>query len=149
MPEIRVAYEPTPDHVEGSRSEARVRRLNIILLAVALAALAVIHGGESAARGARLQPKAQLDVEIAVDGTASMATAIAQAREAAAGITDGVTSLLPDTRFAVVVFRDRGNPAGEYEPLQPFTSDPALVKTALGRVRTAYNPNAGNGPAES
>ena len=62
---------------------------------------------------------------------------------------EGVTALLPDTHFAVVVFRDFRNPAGEYELLQPMTRDPAQVEHALGRIRTSSNPTPGNGPAES
>jgi hypothetical protein len=54
-----------------------------------------------------------LDVEIAVDGTVSMASAIAQAKQSGIAISAGVIQLLPDSRFSVVVFRDHGNPAGE------------------------------------
>jgi hypothetical protein len=95
------------------------------------------------------QATPQLDVEIAVDGTASMASAIAQAKQSGIAITDGVIQLLPDTRFSVVVFRDHGNPVGEYELVQPFTNDESLVESAFGRIKTAYNPNRDNGPAES
>ena len=126
-----------------------MRRLHFILLAIGLGAAVLFTGQESVANGARAQSSAQLDLEIAVDGTASMASAIAQAKQAGVGITDGVVSLLPDTRFAVVVFRDHGNPAGEYELLQPFTSDPSAVKTAIGKIKTAFNPSPDNGPAES
>jgi hypothetical protein len=119
------------------------------LLAVGLGSIAFAGAHESSASGATPTAPSQLDVEIAIDGTASMATAIARAKQAGAGITDGVISLLPDTRFSVVVFRDHGNPAGEYELLQPFTGDPADVKAALGRIKTAFNPSPDNGPAES
>jgi hypothetical protein len=119
------------------------------LLAVGLGSIAFAGAHEPSASGATPPAPSQLDVEIAIDGTASMATAIAQAKQAGAGITDGVISLLPDTRFSVVVFRDHGNPAGEYELLQPFTGDPADVKAALGRIKTAFNPSPDNGPAES
>ncbi|HMI98793.1 MAG TPA: vWA domain-containing protein [Gaiellaceae bacterium] len=120
------------------------------LLTVGLGCCIAFAGSrESSASAATQQPTSQLDVEIAVDGTASMASAIAQAKQAGVGITDGLISLLPDTRFSVVVFRDRGNPAGEYELLQPFTEDTSAVRTALGRIKTAFNPSPDNGPAES
>jgi hypothetical protein len=127
--------------------------MRIILACLLVAALTAggteAGGRESSASGATGEPTSQLDVEIAVDGTASMASAIAQARQVGVGITDGVISLLPDTRFSVVVFRDHGNPAGEYQLLQPFTDDRSAVRTALGRIRTASNPSPDNGPAES
>jgi hypothetical protein len=119
------------------------------LLAVGLGCIALAGGRESSASGAMQQATPQLDVEIAVDGTASMASAIAQAKQSGIAITDGVIQLLPDTRFSVVVFRDHGNPVGEYELVQPFTNDESLVKSAFGRIKTAYNPNPDNGPAES
>jgi len=119
------------------------------LLAVGMGCIALAGGSGSSARGATQQATPQLDVEIAIDGTASMASAIAQAKQSGVAITDGVIQLLPDTRFSVVVFRDHGNPAGEYELVQPFTKDESLVKSAFGRIRTAYNPNPDNGPAES
>ena len=84
------------------------------LLAVGMGCIALAGGRESSASGAMQQAIPQLDVEIAVDGTASMASAIAQAKQSGVGITDGVIQLLPDTRFSVVVFRDHGNPVGEY-----------------------------------
>jgi hypothetical protein len=120
------------------------------LLAVGLVCCIAFAGGrESSASGATGEPTSQLDVEIAVDGTGSMKSAIAHARQVGVGITDGVISLLPDTRFSVVVFRDNGNRAGEYELLQPFTHDTSAVRTALGRIKTASNPSPDNGPAES
>jgi hypothetical protein len=119
------------------------------LLAVGMVCIALAGGRESSASGATQQAIPQLDVEIAIDGTASMASAIAQAKQSGVAITDGVIQLLPDTRFSVVVFRDHGNPAGEYELVQPFTKDESLVKSAFGKIKTAFNPSPDNGPAES
>jgi len=78
-----------------------------------------------------------------------MATAIAQAKTEGVRALSGVSSLLPDSRFAVVVFRDHGNPAGEYQLLQPLTRDAAQVDEALNRVTTHSNPSPQNGFAES
>jgi hypothetical protein len=117
------------------------------LLAVGMLFLGLASSHQSIASTPATSP--QLDIEIAVDGTASMASAIAQARQAGVALTDGVIQLLPDSRFSVVVFRDHGNPAGEYQLVQPFTNDESLVKSALGKIKTAYNPSPDNGPAES
>ncbi len=120
------------------------------LVAVGLASIALAGGGQLAVGHAAPQAASpQLDVEIAVDGTASMASAIADAKTNGVGITDGLVSLLPDTRFAVVVFRDHGNPAGEYALLQPFTSDREQVKAGLNKIRASFNPDPNNTEAES
>jgi hypothetical protein len=47
------------------------------------------------------------------------------------------------------VFRDHGNPAGEYQLLQPLTSDVGQADAALNRVTTHFNPSPDNGLAES
>jgi hypothetical protein len=90
-----------------------------------------------------------LDVEIAIDGTGSMGTTIERAKLQSRAIVDGVRAVLPNSRFAVVVFRDFGSSGPEYELLQPLTSDTALLHVAFSRVVTRTNPSAGNGPAES
>ena len=84
------------------------------LVAVGLG-IAVLAGGATLSDGhaaPKAPPASELDVEIAIDGTGSMASAIAQVKASGVGLTDGLVSLLPNTRFAVVVFRDHGNPAG-------------------------------------
>ena len=126
----------------------------LVLLGVALGgilAFAFIAGGRSGAAAAAPPAAAptQLDVEIAVDGTGSMSKVLAQTLSDATRTVEGVTALLPDTHFAVVVFRDFKSPAGEYELLQPMTRDRTQVEHALGRIRTSSNPTPGNGPAES
>lgn len=126
----------------------------LVLLGVVLGgilAFAFIPGGRSGAAAAAPPAAAptQLDVEIAVDGTGSMSKVSAQTLRDDTRAVEGVTALLPDTHFAVVVFRDFRNPAGEYELLQPMTRDPAQVEHALDRIRTSSNPTPGNGPAES
>jgi hypothetical protein len=125
-----------------------MRTCAAILLAVGMASVALAGANQPPASGAT-QPSPKLDVELAVDGTGSMASAIARARENGVAITYGVIELLPDTRFSVVVFRDHGNPAGEYQLVQPFTDNESLVKDAFGRIGTAHNPSPNNGLAES
>jgi hypothetical protein len=126
----------------------------LVMLGVVLGgilAFAFITGGRSGAAAAAPPAAAptQLDVEIAVDGTGSMSNVLAQTLSDATRTVEGVTALLPDTHFAVAVFRDFKNPAGEYELLQPMTRDRTQVEHALGRIRTSSNPTPGNGPAES
>lgn len=120
------------------------------LVAVVLGCGVLAGGGQLSTGNAA--PKAstpQLDVEIAIDGTGSMASAIAAAKTSGVGVTDGLVSLLPDTRFAVVVFRDRGNPAGEYKLLQPFTSDRSKVDAGLNKITADFNRDPNNTEAES
>src|SRR6478672_891956 len=117
------------------------------LLVAWLAVLALAGGGGTRARAASNVATTPVDVEIAIDGTGSMTDAIARAANQAAQLTTRATGLLPDIRFAVVVFRDNHASLGEYELLQPFTSDGSRVKNALDRVKT--NPHPGAGSAES
>jgi hypothetical protein len=121
----------------------------LVFLAAGLAAafLSSAHGPRAA--NAAPSTESPVDIEIAIDGTGSMAAAIAKAKSEGVGALRGISSLLPDSRFAVVVFRDHGNPAGEYQLLQPLTSDAAKVQEALNRVTTHSNPSPNNGPAES
>ncbi len=133
----------------NSRRRAYAKAWPFVLLAAGLAAafLTAPHG--SPAASAALGAATPVDVEIAIDGTGSMATAIAQAKTQGVRALSGVSSLLPDSRFAVVVFRDHGNPAGEYQLLQPLTRDAAQVDGALNRVTAHSNPSPQNGFAES
>jgi hypothetical protein len=119
------------------------------LTAVLVAALGGAGHGFSADSAAATALAEPVDVEIAIDGTGSMATAIARAKSEGARATAGLSALLPDIRFAVTVFRDHGNPAGEYQLLQPLTNDDVKVQDALNHVTTHSNPSPSNGLAES
>jgi hypothetical protein len=132
-----------------SRAATNLLPLGAVLAGIL--AFALTTGGRSgdAAAAAPTAAPAQLDVEIAVDGTGSMGKVLAQTERDATGALQGVTALLPNTHFAVVVFRDFNNPAGEYELLQQMTSDRAQVGHALSRIKTSSNPTRGNGSAES
>jgi hypothetical protein len=125
-----------------------VKAFRGVLVAVGLGVV-LAGGGQLTAGRAAPQAPPQLDVEIAIDGTASMGSAIAEAKKSGVGITDGLVSLLPDTRFSVVVFRDHGNPAGEYALLQPFTSDREQIRQALNKITATFNPDPNNTKAES
>ena len=119
------------------------------LLVASLAAIALAGGGggETRARAASSLATTPVDVEIAIDATGSMTDAIARAADQASQLTTRAGGLLPDIRFGVVAFRDNHASLGEYELLQPLTSDSSRVKSALGRVKT--NPHPGAGSAES
>jgi hypothetical protein len=146
---VHVSARP-PSLRRDSRRRTHIKAWLLSPLAVGLAA-AFLSGARdspaaSAAPGGTAPP---VDVEFAIDGTASMASAIARAKSEGARALSGVSALLPDTRFAVVVFRDHGNPAGEYQLMQPLTSDVTQVNSALNRVTTHSNPSPQNGLAES
>ena len=106
------------------------------LLVAWLAVLALAGGGGTRARAASNVTTTPVDVEIAIDGTGSMADAIARAASQASQLTTSARGLLPDIHFAVVVFRDSDASLGEYQLLQPFTADTSQVKNALDRVKT-------------
>jgi von Willebrand factor type A domain len=115
-----------------------------IKFAVAAAVAAAIAPASAGAA-----PTAPIDVILAIDGTASMKRSIEQAKREGEQLVERLGSVSADPRVAVAVFRDYRNPAGEYELLQPFTSDVAAVRTALGRVKTASNPDPQNSTSES
>ena len=106
------------------------------LLVAWLAVLALAGGGGTRARAASNVATTPVDVEIAIDGTGSMTDAIARAADQASQLTTRAAGLLPDIRFAVVVFRNNRASLGEYQLLQPFTADTSRVKDALDRVKT-------------
>jgi len=133
----------------NGRRRTAVKAGLLALLAAGFAAdfLTSAHGSPAASAASGVATP--VDVEIAIDGTGSMASAIARAKSVGARAVSGVSSFLPDSRFAVVVFRDHGNPAGEYQLLQPLTGDAAKVQDGLNRVTTHSNSSPDNGPAES
>jgi len=133
----------------NSRCQTPVKNGLLTAFAAVLAVVFLGTGQGSPAAHAASRAEAPVDIEIAIDGTGSMGSAVARAKSEGARAVSGVSSLLPDSRFAVVVFRDRGNPAGEYHLLQPLTSDGAKVQAALNGVTTHSNSTPGNGPAES
>ena len=112
------------------------------LVVVSLAVLALAGGSGSRARAS--SASTPVDVEIAIDGTGSMSDAVARAQSQATQLTAQAAGLLPDIRFAVVVFRDPHASLGEYGLLQPFTSDGSRVKAAIDRIKT--NPFRGRYP---
>jgi hypothetical protein len=137
---------------KDKRRVGRAAKLSAVLtcLAATAAVIAFASGGSPDAALASTQDNApgQIDVELAFDTTGSMGPSIEQAKRDGASIVARVRDVLPDTQFAVVSFRDYGNPGGEYEVLQPMTGDVAAVQTALGKLRLASNRSPLNTAAE-
>lgn len=90
-----------------------------------------------------------VDVELAFDTTGSMAGSLERARQDAQRILAGVRAVAPTARFAVVSFRDHGNPGGEYETIQAMTTDTSAIQGALEQLRAVSNPTPGNLDVES
>src|SRR4051812_29429005 len=97
-----------------------------VIIAAALAAL--LCGAAGAARQA--QP---LDVELAIDATASMGPSIHRIQRDAAKLVTDLRARFPGARVAVVQFKDAAD-TPEYEVLQSMTSDPKLVAQATTRM---------------
>jgi hypothetical protein len=113
--------------------------LATVLLAVSPAATAV--------RAAAVSPP--IDVEVAVDTTGSMDVSIQNAKTSAAKLVAGLLGLDANARLAIVSFRDPGNPGGEYQVLQPMTTDSAALSKAIDALHTVHNPTPGNVAEES
>jgi len=114
----------------------------LIVFVLALVALAVVPSVGHAS-GKAVTPVA-VDVVLAIDGTGSMRSSIAQAKQDSERLIARLENVAPNLRVGVVVFRYHRHPAGEYELLQPLTDDDAAVHLALDRVRAVPNP-AGTG----
>lgn len=129
----------------------QVRLSAALSCVLALAAAIAVFVGTSSAGVSAPAPvvqRAQLDVEFAFDTTTSMRPSIEAAKRDAESIVARVREAFPDSQFAVVSFRDYGNPSGDYEVLQPMTGDLDAVRVAFGRLRTAGKPSPSNTLAE-
>lgn len=118
---------------------------------VGTAALVALFAGSSSGGAlARtvIEPYGQIDVELAFDTTPSMRSTIEQAKRDGASIVARVREAFPETRFAVVSFRDYGNANGDYEVLQPMTDDIGSVQAAFPKLRLARNSSPLNTAAE-
>jgi len=109
----------------------------LIVFVLALVSLAVVPAGRAADK---VVAPAAVDVVLAFDGTGSMTSSIAQAKQDGGRLIAGLEKVAPNLRVGVVVFRDHRHPSGDYELLQPLTEDEAAVHGALGRVRAIGNP---------
>jgi hypothetical protein len=119
-----------------------------VFAAVASAVLVCLSGFGTAADGA-VHATPVLDVELALDTTSSMGPSLDRARKDALEIVDGVRNIVPDARFGVVSFRDRSNPGGEYQTLQPLTADTGAVQRALSTLQASTFSSPTKPPEES
>jgi hypothetical protein len=119
-----------------------------ILATAALMALFSGSGSGGVFTTTPVEPHGQIDIELAFDTTTSMRPSIEQAKRDGASIVAQVRGAFPDTRFAVVSFRDFGNASGDYEVLQPMTGDIGAVEAAFSKLRTASNSSPFNTTAE-
>lgn len=128
------------------------RRLSAASVCIVATAALVAPFSGSTAGGAVAnvppQPQAPIDIELVFDTTGSMGPSIERAKTDGGGIVERVRQALPDTRFAVVSFRDYGNPSGDYEVLRPMTDDLGAVHDAFMKLRPASNPSPLNTYAE-
>ena len=106
----------------------------------------ISSGGASASPVA--EPAGRIDVELAFDTTPSMRSAIEQAKRDGASIITRVRDAFPEARFAVVSFRDYGNPGGDYEVLQPMTGDLGALQAAFAGLHLVRNSSRFNTDAE-
>jgi hypothetical protein len=111
------------------------------------AALLVATPASTAVHAGTASPP--IDVEVAVDTTGSMDVSIQNAKTSAAKLVAGLLGLDANARLAIVSFRDPGNPGGEYQVLQPMTTDSAGLSTAIAQLHTVHNPTPGNVAEES
>jgi hypothetical protein len=126
-----------------------LRRYAALSCLVAAAALiGLLSDSSPGAAGTHAEPSTEMDVEFAFDTTGSMGPSIEQAKRDARSFVEQTREAFPDARFAVVSFRDHGNPGGVYEVLQPMTGDITAVQAAFSRLRLSSNPSPQNTPAE-
>jgi len=119
----------------------------IVATAALIALFSGISSGGAFARTV-VEPHGQIDVELAFDTTASMTHTIDQAKRDGATIVARVRDAFPETRFAVVSFRDYGNAHGDYEVVQPMTEDLGALQAAFLELRPEHNSSAFNTAAE-
>jgi von Willebrand factor type A domain len=122
--------------------------LSCIAATAAVISLAPDSSPGAASASTQVYPPGRIDIELAFDTTGSMGPSIEQAKRNGATIVTRVRDAFPDTHFAVVSFRDYGNPSGVYEVLQPMTGDSGAVQAALAKLRTARNSSPLNSSGE-
>jgi hypothetical protein len=81
-----------------------------------------------------------IDIELAVDTTGSMDDSIQNVRDLADKLVAGVLGVGANVRFSIVSFRDPHNPGGEYQVLQPMTTDAGALTSAIAQLHTVRNP---------
>jgi hypothetical protein len=92
-----------------------------------------VQAGKTAKAHFAVDARPPVDVALLFDTTGSLGENLAEARDAAADIVTDIQSHIPDTRFAVAQFKDKGdNP--EYRVEQSMTPSGSKVSAAVGRL---------------
>jgi VWA domain-containing protein len=107
------------------RSPWRKHLSGLCLLVLASGGATAAYGISSSAGAAPL-----LDIEIAIDTTASMGASIRQAQDDAKRLVNNIRTRYPRALFAVVNFRDSSD-TPEYQLLQPMTGDATKIDAAI------------------
>ena len=106
------------------------KRGRVGLLAFSLLVGAVLAGSTSMTSSRAASKAVTLDIEIAIDTTASMNYSITQAQADAKSLVSEIRARYPSANFGVVQFRDSGD-TPEYQLMQAMTSDATAVDTAI------------------
>jgi len=120
-----------------------------VVLAAVLATCVVTAGTARVPSASGADSGVAVDVELAFDTTGSMAPSLDAARKDAQAIVEGIRSVAPNIRFAVVSFRDHDNPGGEYRVVQPMTTSLPALDRAFAQLHAVSNPSPSNLDVES
>ena len=110
----------------------------VVVIACALGVLLTTSAALGTPTGRAASPP--IDIELAVDTTGSMDDSIQHVRDLADKLVAGVLGVGANVRFSIVSFRDPHNPGGEYQVLQPMTTDAGALTGAIALLHTVRNP---------
>ncbi len=125
----------------------RVRRSVVLAVLVAVAAThgtasatvlpakrsLVVRAGKAATVHFAVDARPAIDVALVFDTTGSLGAILAEAKETAAELVAEIQRHVPDARFAVAQFKDKGD-TPEYRVEQKMTPSAAAVSAAVNRL---------------
>lgn len=92
-----------------------------------------VRAGKTARFHLKVDRTPPVDIALVFDTTASLGQRLAEATAEAAAIVKEIQHHVPDARFAVAQFRDKGD-TPEYRVEQKMTASPNAVAKAVGRL---------------
>ncbi|HEV3364178.1 MAG TPA: vWA domain-containing protein [Acidimicrobiia bacterium] len=95
-----------------------------------------VRAGKTATVHLTVDPRPPVDIALVFDTTGSLGSTLATAKEQAAGIVSDIRHHVPDVRFAVAQFKDKGD-RPEYRVEQKMTASADAVSGAVGRLRSS------------